>query len=151
MAKVVKSDKPHQVLVVFLGSQVFGVPIMKIQDVLGPQQVTYVPLAPASVRGVMNLRGRIVTVIDLRSSINAAEKPRESADYMSVVIENDGELYSLVVDRVGDVMTLDPSMIEAPPLTMNPAWKRVASGVYQLKDRIMVILDAPAVLSGAHA
>jgi purine-binding chemotaxis protein CheW len=156
MTKVATIDDVKQVLAVYLGEELFGIPIAQIQGVLETLPLTYVPLAPPAVRGVMNLRGRIVTAIDLRTSLNAGfsgAEPHPGAKRagMSVVVEHDGDLYSLLVDRVGDVLTVPAARIEEPPLTMNPAWKKVSSGVFQLPDGIMVILKPAALLTAEAA
>lgn len=151
LPNIAEMHNQKQVLMVYLGEQIFGVPIELIQDVLGPQQITYVPLAPTAIRGVLNLRGRIVTAIDLRSAINTGEAASDrTTSYMSVVVEIDGELYSLIVDRVGDVIKIETSDIEEAPLTMKQSWRQVCSGVYQLQENIMIILDTPSILDIAY-
>lgn len=152
MGNVTTVEGTKQLLAVYLDSELFGIPISHIQEVLATLPLTYVPLAPPAVRGVMNLRGRIVTAIDLRTSLSQSDKPviGSSQANMSVVIEDGGELYSLLVDRVGDVLTVQAADIEEPPLTMNTAWKRVSSGVLPLKDRIMVILKPSAILNAGE-
>jgi len=149
MGKVSTFEETEQVLAVYLDADMFGIPIAQIQGVLETLPLTFVPLAPPAVKGVMNLRGRIVTAIDLRTSLSQLDKlninPVQA--HMSVVIEDGGELYSLLVDRVGDVLTIPLSGIEEPPLTMNDAWKRVTAGVFPLRDKIMVILKPAALLN----
>lgn len=147
---IAEAHNQKQVLMVYLGEQIFGVPIELIQDVLGPQQITYVPLAPAAIRGVLNLRGRIVTAIDLRSAVGGEALADRNAHYMSVVVEIDGELYSLIVDKVGDVIQIETANIEEAPLTMKAAWRQVCGGVYQLQQKIMILLNTPAILDIAY-
>ena len=152
MDKVATIDETQQVLAVYLGTEMFGIPIMHIQGVLETLPLTFVPLAPAAVRGVMNLRGRIVTAIDLRTTLSPNDKmliggPQAN---MSIVIEEGGELYSLLVDTVGDVHTLPVAHIEEPPLTMDETLKKVSSGVFALRDKIMVILKPAALLGNAE-
>ncbi len=138
MPEITSNDK-IQVLSVFLDEQMFGIEISKIEDVLMPLHLTEVPLAEAHIQGVSNLRGRIVTAINLRKRLKMdSVNPSES---MNVVVENHNELYSVLVDRVGDVLTLDARDIEKPPLTLNPLWHDLIDGVCQMEDTIMVILD----------
>ena len=85
--------------------QLFGIPVLAVQDVLGPQQITKIPLAPPEVAGALNLRGRIVTAIDVRSRLKLVAWER-GQDSMSVVVDHDGEFYSLIVDTVGEVLSL---------------------------------------------
>src|SRR5437773_6806042 len=86
-----------------IAEQLFGIPVLQVQDVLGPQRITRIPLAPPEVAGSLNLRGRIVTAIDLRTRLGLPQltdgKPR-----MSIVVDHGGELYSLMVDQVGEVL-----------------------------------------------
>lgn len=153
MGKVANIDENRQVLTVFLGPEMFAIPISQVQEVLETLPLTFVPLAPPAVKGVMNLRGRVVTAIDLRTSLSQIDRqnalPGPQAN-MSVVIEDGGDLYSLLVDRVGDVLSIPVAHIEEPPLTMNDSWKRVTDGVFPLKDRIMVILKPAALLNPAE-
>lgn len=145
MARSVVSDDQIQVLSVFLNDQVFGIAVADIQDVLRGLMLTRVPLAAAHIAGVCNLRGHIVTAINLNNRI--FNKDSDVSASMNVVIEHKGELYSMLVDRVGNVITLDKSEIEEPPLTMNGALKDSAKGVYQLDESIMVLLDAEKVIA----
>lgn len=137
-----------QVLSVFLDEQVFGIPIPRIQDVLRPLQLTAVPLAPAYIEGVSNLRGRIVTAISLRRRIYEGGACA-AQECMNVVLENNGELYSILVDRVGDVLMIDAADVEEPPATLNAVWRDFSQGVCQLDNAIMIILDADRVVQPA--
>ena len=149
MDKAATIQDTQQVLAVYLGAEMYGIPITNIQGVLETLPLTYVPLAPPAVKGVMNLRGRIVTAIDLRATLIHIDKQNLNSVQanMSVVIEEEGDLYSLLVDSVGDVHTIAVSDIEDPPLTMHTALRRLSSGVFQLKDKIMVILKPSALLN----
>src|SRR3546814_5533025 len=102
---------------VTVGGQLFGIPVLHAQDVLNPQRIVRIPLAPKAIAGSLNLRGRIVTAIDLRSCLGL-EPCAEPSGSMSVVTERDGELYSLLVDSVGEVMTLPPETFEPTPPTL---------------------------------
>ena len=93
-------------LTIHIGDQLFGISVLQVQDVLGPQRLTRIPLASPEIAGILNLRGRIVTAIDTRKRLNLSPFP----DYdktMSVVIEYHGELFSLIIDKVGDVIKLN--------------------------------------------
>ena len=134
-----------QVLTVYIDNHVFGIPILEIQDVLQVRDLTRVPLSAPHIVGVMNLRGRIVTAISLRKGISANDTS-ECQDNMNVVIESGNELYSVLVDRVGDVLALDKGLIEEPPLTLDESWREVTTGVHQLNDSIMIILDTEKII-----
>lgn len=131
---------------VFIGDQLLGLPVLRVQDVLGPQRITRVPLAPPEVLGSLNLRGRIVTAIDVRRRLGLPARD-DGKPSMSVVVEHHGDLYSLQVDQVGEVMTLDAADHEANPSTMEPLWREVSNGIYRLKDRLLVVMDVDRLLA----
>lgn len=136
-------------LTIFVADQMFGIPILQVQDVLGDQRVTRVPLAPPEVAGSLNLRGRIVTAIDVRKRLSV--KPAETImKQLSVVVEHEHELYSLIIDRVGDVLSLPDDQFENNPGTLDPAWRDVSVGIYRLKKTLLVILDVPRLLESIH-
>lgn len=132
-----------------LAEQLFGVSVLQVNDVLGPQRITRMPLAPPSISGVMNLRGKIVTAVDVRCCLN--QKPRDDGGAgMSVVVEENGELFSLIIDAVRDVLSIDRSQLEAVPATLDPAWQSVASNIHKLPDSLLVILDVQQLLRMAR-
>ena len=144
-----ENTKSKEFLIIHIGSQKFGVPVLQIQDVLGPQSITPIPLAPRGVAGALNLRGRIVTTIDVRESLNLKDISETSRN-MSVVVEHDQELYSLVIDNVGDVLDLDDSLYENNPPTLEPGLKDVSSGIYRLENELLIILDVSKLLESVH-
>lgn len=123
-----------------LAGQMFGIPVLDVQDVLGPQKITRIPLAPAWVAGALNLRGRIVTAIDVRTRLGLPRLTDGSAA-MSIVVNHDGELYSLIVDEVGEVMSLPAASIEPNPATLDPVWREISKGIIRLDMRLLVIID----------
>ena len=133
-----------------VADQLFGVPIHSVQDVLGPQRINRIPLARSEVAGSLNLRGRIVTAIDLRRRMGLPERPKDQRS-MSVVVDHNGELYSLIMDSAGEVMSLSAAAFEAHPSTLDPLWRDVTSGIYQLDGRLLVILDIERLLDLANA
>ncbi|WP_144186963.1 chemotaxis protein CheW [Elioraea rosea] len=128
-----------------VANQLCGIPVLTVRDILGVQQVTRVPLAPPEVAGSLNLRGRIVTAIDLRRRLGLPA-PEASAKPMSVVVETAGEFYSLLVDQVGEVLALDDEAREANPPTLDSRWRSVSLGVYRLQGQLMVVLDVDKLL-----
>ena len=120
--------------------QVFGVPVLQVQDVLGAQRITRVPLAPPEVAGSLNLRGRIVTSIDVRTRLGLSPRPSNMPG-MNVVVDLDGELYSLIVDKVGEVMSLSEVDYERNPTTLEARWREVSDGIYRLRDGLLIVLD----------
>ena len=137
----------REFLTIMLGGQMFGIPILQVQDVLGPQRITRIPLAPPAIAGSLNLRGRIVTAIDVRACLSMPPLERApGSQEMSVVVESHGELYSLIIDKVGDVLSVASSDFEKSPATLDPQWRSVCMGIYRLKDSLLVILDVPRLL-----
>ncbi len=126
--------------------QLIGVSVKHVRDVLRQQMITRIPLAPAEVAGSLNLRGRIVTVIDVRKRLALPSK-NTNDNYMFVVVEYRNELYSLLVDNVGEVLTVPPSAIEKTPSNLNGAWRDVSSGIHKLAGELLVIMDINALLS----
>lgn len=145
-----KSSGTIQLLTFRLCGQLFGVSVLQVNDVLGPQKITRTPLSPPAVSGVMNLRGRIVTAIDVRCCLGQKERENKS-EHMSVVVEQKNELFSLIIDSVGDVLSLSEDTFEEVPETLDVNWRDVASGVHKLRDDILVILDVSQLLHTARS
>jgi len=135
----------RQFVSITIGKQSFGIPVLLVHDVLGPQRITRIPLAPKEVAGSLNLRGRIVTAIQVRRRLGLDALPAD-AETMSVVVEHQGELYSLIVDGVGEVLTLNDHDFESHPPTMSTRVREVSNGIYRLKDALLVVLDVPSLL-----
>jgi purine-binding chemotaxis protein CheW len=139
------ADLVTEYVTVTIGDHMFGLPIFRVQDVFVPDRLTRVPLAPPEVAGILNLRGRVVTAIDMRSRLDFG--PREpGAPVMAIGIETKGESYGLLVDAVGEVMQLHNSACEAKPANLDPRLSRVAAGIYRLEGQLMVVLDVDRVL-----
>ncbi len=147
----VHSAESRDFLTIIIAGQRFGIPILQVQDVLGEQTVTKVPLAPPEVAGSLNLRGRIVTAIDVRCRLGI--EPQNDADKseMGVVVEHENELYSLIIDQVGDVLKLKDKNFESTPATLDPLWREISSGIYRLDEELLVILDVPKFVSSVHS
>lgn len=128
-----------------IAGQLFGIPVLTVQDVIGEQRITRVPLAPPEIAGTLNLRGRIVTAIDMRRRLGLPPRPPENPG-MNVVVERGGELYSLIVDSVGEVLSLDGEVFERNPATLDPVWRDVSMGVCRLEKELMVVLDVARIL-----
>lgn len=123
-----------------IGGQLFGLPIERVLDVFMPERLTRVPLAAPEIAGVLNLRGRIVTAIDMRRRLDLP--PRAQGEkFMAIGIEHGGESYGLLVDQVGEVLKLPASRLDSVPANLDPSWARLAAGVHRLDDRLMVVLD----------
>jgi purine-binding chemotaxis protein CheW len=124
----------------FLNGLFFGIEVLKVQEVIRYQEMTRVPLAPRMIEGLINLRGRIVTAIDLRRRLEMP--PRAAGELpMNVVISSDDGAVSLLVDEIGDVVEVQDDIYERPPETLNGAARELIRGVYKLKERLLLILD----------
>ncbi|NBB83781.1 MAG: chemotaxis protein CheW [Alphaproteobacteria bacterium] len=133
-----------------IAGQMFGIPVLQVQDVLGPQKITRIPLAPVEVAGSLNLRGRIVTAIDVRLRLGLPARERSDKD-MSIVVDQGGELYSLMVDGVGEVVSVRTDQFERNPATLDAVWREVSTGIFRLNDKLLVVLDVARLLDFATA
>ena len=139
-------DDAKQVFVTLtVADQLCGVPVLAVRDILGEQAITRIPLAPAEIAGSLNLRGRIVIAIDLRRRLQLPGAPA-GTKRMSVVAEQGGELYALLVDDVAEVMSLPASDFERNPPTMPAAWANYCTGIYRLQGRLLAVLDVARLL-----
>lgn len=124
----------------FLDGLFFGVDVQKVQEVIRYQEMTSVPLAPRVIRGLINLRGQIVTAIDLRRRLGLQDRSADKLP-MNVVVRGDEGVVSLLVDEIGDVQEVDASCFERVPETLQAPARNLVQGVYKLKDRLLLILD----------
>ena len=129
-----------------VGGQLCGLPVEAVRDVLGPQTITRVPLASPEIAGNLNLRGRIVTTIDLRKRIGLG-LPEDEVKPMSVVTEHGPELYALLVDRVLEVVSVAGLTLAPLPSTLSAGWARFGLGVYQLPAGLLLMLDVQRLLA----
>jgi purine-binding chemotaxis protein CheW len=129
---------------VTIGAQLFGLPIARVQDVFVLSQITRVPLAPDDIAGVINLRGRIVTAINLRRRLGVSGDSGRTQ--MAVGIQSDSESYGLVIDGVGEVLKLGTETAEPVPVNLDERLRRVAAGVHRLDDGLLVVLDVDKLL-----
>jgi purine-binding chemotaxis protein CheW len=128
-----------------VAGQMFGLPIARVQDVFKPARITPVPLAGAEIAGVLNLRGRIVTVIDMRRRLDM--KRREANDApMAIGIESRGESFGLIIDAVGEVLRLPAADCEPNPVNLDRKLATLSAGVYRLEGQLFVVLDVDRVL-----
>jgi purine-binding chemotaxis protein CheW len=124
----------------FVADLFFGVDVLDVQEVLRSQQMTPVPQAPEIVEGLINLRGQIVTAIDMRRRL---QLPPQAGDRpsMNIVIRTPDGAVSLLVDEIGDVLEMDGSAYERPPQNLDPGAREIIRGVYKMKDGLLLVLD----------
>jgi purine-binding chemotaxis protein CheW len=128
-----------------INNQSFGIPILQVQDIVEPRMITLVPLAPSAIAGVMNLRGRIVTVINLRRCLGLQDRA-ETGRKMSITVEYNGDLYTLLVDEIGDVCDLPRRDFENAPATLSDGLRQICTGIFRLPGDLLVVLDVERVL-----
>ena len=122
-----------------IGALACAVDVRAVQEVLRGQELTPVPLAPPHVAGLLNLRGHIVAAVDLAPTLS---QPPTRERAMNVVVSHDGELVSLLVDSIGEVIDVAPSQWMSPPLTMPASERAVVCAVYRRDDDLVLVLDA---------
>jgi len=144
--EIATTEDHEDFVTMFIEGQMFGIPVLVVQDVLGPQKITRIPLAPPEVAGSLNLRGRIVTAIDVRMRLQLPQCSPDAGAGMSVVVDLKGELYSLKVDQVGEVLSLPAAKFERNPPTLDPLWREFSTGIYRLDEKLLVVLDVPRLL-----
>lgn len=138
------NKKTQSLVTITVGDQLFGIPILQIQDVLRPQKINKTPLASDDIVGSLNVRGRIITVIDMRVRLGMPVHDNLE-DTMNVVIEHNGELYSLMVDKVGEVISPRQDQFESNLGTLNSNWREISSGIYRLEKILLVVLDVKSI------
>ena len=139
------SAESEQFLSVCVGEHLLGIPVSCIREVLAEQVLTPIPLAPPQMVGSLNLRGRIIAALSLRKALRLDDLRKEQA-HLHVVIEEKSELYSLMVDHIGDVCTVDKELLEKVPSTLDSAWKTLTTGVFRLEHALLVVLDTGALI-----
>lgn len=139
------SGESQDFVTMTIADQLFGIPVLTVQDVLGSQRITRIPLAPPEVAGALNLRGRIVTAMDVRRRLDLPSREAGKSG-MSVVVDHNGELYSLIVDSVGEVLSLPNEAFERNPATLDPKWREVSAGIYRLDGKLLVVLEVSRLL-----
>jgi len=131
-----------------IGGQLCGLPIQQVQDVFTPERVTRVPLAPPEIAGVLNLRGRIVTLIDLRHKLGL-DGGKQQGPGMAIGIELRGESYGLLVDSIGEVLQIDDDTREPNPPNLDSALARMSGGIHRLDGQLLIVLAVDRLLDGA--
>jgi purine-binding chemotaxis protein CheW len=130
----------HQYCTFYVAGDCFGIDVLKVQEIIRYQEMTRVPLAAPAVRGLINLRGQIVTAVDLRRRLGIEDRPADQLP-MNVVVQTDDGAISLLVDEIGDVLEVSEALFERPPETLRGAARELIRGAYKLQDRLMLVLD----------
>ena len=147
----VEDQAPTMWLAVFIHGQTFGLPVLRVRDVIASPVINAVPLAPAEVAGSLNLRGRIVTAIDMRARLGLAPRAPDAKVMCAIVELGEGvqsEHYALLVDEVGDVLSLGADIWEKSPVTLTAEWQSLCSGLFRLEQGLMLALDVDSIIGG---
>ena len=139
------ADGGYEFVTFRVADQWLGIPVIAVQEVLVQQRIARVPLAPPEVEGFLNLRGQIVTAVCLRTSLGLPQRA-DGASFMNVVVREDGELFSLIVDEVGDVVAVSARDLEPPLPTLGERWQRAVTGVVRRDDGLLVVISAVQLL-----
>lgn len=140
------NQRTRQFCTFYVDNLFLGIDVQQIQEVIRYQGMTRVPLAPVAVSGLINLRGQIVTAIDLRRRLDMPlRRPDESP--MNVVVRDGENAVSLLVDRIGDVLEVDDDLFESPPSTVRASVRELIVGTYKLSDRLLLVLDTGRALA----
>jgi len=135
----------NEYVTAMIGGQLFGLPIRRVQDVFLPERLARVPLAPREIAGVLNLRGRIVTLIDMRRRLGLDPRT-DDAPSMAIGVESRGESYGLLIDSVGEVLKVDDGTREPNPINLDPRLARVSAGIHRLDGQLLMVVDVDRVL-----
>ena len=143
--------EPRQFCTFFLNEIYFGIEVQHVQEVIRYQQMTRVPLAASDICGLINLRGQIITAIDLRRRLELSEPPAQSLPSdeqlpFNVVVRNGDEVVSLLVDEIDDILELTPDNFEPPPTSLKGRVRQLLEGAYKLKDKLLLILNTDKIL-----
>ena len=132
--------KMKQYCTFYVENSFFGIDVRHVQEIIRFQNMTNVPLADSVIKGLINLRGQIVTAIDLRRRLGLKPRPAED-EPMNVIINTSDGAVSLLVDEIGDVLELDEDIYEPPPQNLSGKAGGLTTGVYKLKDKLLLTLD----------
>lgn len=145
-AEAGSGDKILQISTFYVGDVLYGIDINRVQEINKLSDITAVPLAPAFVRGVVNLRGRIVTIIDLGYKI-AKKRTGDTSDTKNIIVESKGEYIGLMVDRIWDVVQADADSLSPPPANIGGVQGKLFKGVIQRDRELVGILDIERILT----
>jgi len=142
-----RSKKTTQLCTFRVGNILVGIEVDRVQEINRDQAMTTVPLAAPEIKGLINLRGQIVTAIDLRYRLGFPERG-EGEKVMNAVVHSGEEIVSLLVDEAGDVVEVEEDDYEPVPPNVSPVIRRFASGTYKLDNELLLMLDADEVIDG---
>jgi len=134
------ATQPNQILTLYVDDKPFALSVDEIQDVLVTPKITNVPLSGEAVIGLLNLRGRIVTALDLGFLLGLRPTVTQESN-MSIIMESQGDLFSIVVDRVGEVLDFQKENFNKSPSNLDEKWRNLSNGIYNQKDNLFILLN----------
>ncbi len=134
----------RQFVTMKVDGQLFGIPVLSVRDILKEQPITHIPLASPEIEGAINLRGRIVTVINMHKRLGMEGNRGAS---MHVVVDHNDDQYSLIVDEVGEVLSLSLNDFESNPANLTANWQQISTGVFRLQGELLLILNIETLLN----
>lgn len=141
-----ESDSLLQLVTFTISNEEFGLDILRVQEIIRTMEITRVPRAPEFVEGVINLRGRVIPIIDLRRRFGMESKKHDSQTRI-IVVEINAMIVGFVVDSVSEVLRIRASTVEAPPAVVSGVESEYISGVGKLEDRLLILIDLDKLLS----
>lgn len=141
-----QDDELMQLVTFSIGEEEFGVDILKVQEIIRTMEITKVPKAPDFVEGVINLRGKVIPIIDLRRRFGLSSKEHDKHTRI-IVIEINNMIVGFVVDSVSEVLRIPAGTVEPPPAVVAGMESEYISGVGKLQDRLLILLDLDRLLS----
>ena len=135
------ASEPKQFATFYVDKMLFGIDVQLVQEIIRYQEMTPVPLAPEAIKGLINLRGQIITAIDLRTRLDLPERSADALPMNVVVRANDGTV-SLLVDKIGDVLDVETDQYEGTPDMLEEGTRSLVAGVYKLEDELLLVLNA---------
>ncbi len=146
VSSVVMSDELLQLVSFNIGEEEFGVDILKVQEINRMVDITRVPNAPDYVEGVINLRGKVIPIIDLRHRLNMTQKEVDK-DTRIIVVELENKIIGFIVDAVNEVLRINKSITEAPPAMIAGIDAEYITSIGKLEDRLLILLDLERILT----
>jgi len=134
-------EKQKQFCTFYLDNLFFGIDVLKVQEIIRYQDMTQVPLAPPVISGLINLRGQVVTAMDLRPRLGLGKRNADDLP-MNVIIRTEDDTVSFLVDEIGDVVEPDEDTFELPPETIGSGLRKLINGVYKLDGQLLLVMDA---------
>jgi purine-binding chemotaxis protein CheW len=138
-------DDMTEYVTAVIGGQLFGVPITRVQDVFVPDRLMQVPLAPPEIAGLLNVRGRILTVVNMWKRLDLERKETGNRQ-LALGVELHGESYGLLIDQIGEVLKVAAASREDPPINLDQKLAHACAGVHRLDGKLLLVLDLDRVL-----